>query len=362
MIWNNLMYMTFCAALILFGLGMAGFVTGPAASDPAFGVQVVKLGTLSVLASMMLLYLAQAFGDKRRRQETEALVKLADTKVRGGYRARILADSVATTASGERIRLTTVEVRFPRFILAQLNTHRMLSRNAASSRAIPVRKLIKNVLRDPYVPETFGANKRGMQAGAAVRGWRSVAARYTWLALIYVSCFFAWIFSKLGIHKQWANRVIELFSWHTAIISATEWENFFNLRCHPDAQPEIRILAELIRDAMNESTPEELSEGDWHLPFIYEEDREEESSVLELVKVAVGRCARVSYLTHFGKRDLSADKSLCNKLAEDGHMSPFEHVAQVVAPKSGENYGNFSAPWKQYRKFIPGEAVFRGNQ
>src|SRR5690606_5541952 len=100
----------------------------------------------------------------------------------------------------------------------------------------------------------FGMNKRGMQAGEPVQGWRAKVARWAWLTAAYTACFFAWVFSKLGIHKQWANRLLEPFSWHTAIISATEWENFFNLRCHPDAQPEIQTIARMIRDAMNAST------------------------------------------------------------------------------------------------------------
>src|SRR5690606_38587141 len=238
------------------------------------------------------------------------------------YQVKILADS---DAGG--VRLTTVEATFPRIILAELNTHRMLSRNSASSRAIPVKKRIKAVLSCPFVPEAFGANKAGMQAGAKLGGWKARFARWTWVLAAYAACAFAWVFSKLGVHKQWANRLLEPFSWHTAIISATEWQNFFNLRCHPDAQPEIRRIAEMIRDAMAANEPVPLAEGDWHLPLIEACDFEAVEQTLQegesfyvlwerLVKTSVGRCARVSYLTHDGRRDIQADIALCDRLAQ----------------------------------------------
>lgn len=284
------------------------------------------------------------------------------------YKVKILADSIA-----QDVRLTTVEATFPRIILAELNTHRMLSRNSASSRAIPVEKRIKAVRANPFVPAAFGANKKGMQAGEPVRGWRARLARWAWLTAAYMACFFAWMFSKLGVHKQWANRLLEPFSWHTAIISATEWENFFNLRCHPDAQPEIRTIAEMIRDARRASTPKELKAGEWHLPLIFEEDIEAVKSGwpgeewLYLAKISSGRCARVSYLTHDGKRDLDADRQLADRLQAAGHMSPFEHVACVLdmSPPRGiahavvTDFGNFEAPWHQFRKLIPGEHIYR---
>lgn len=286
------------------------------------------------------------------------------------YEVKILADSIAYETERTRgVRLTTVEATFPRIILAELNTHRMLSRNSASSRAIPIEKRIKAVRANPFVPAAFGMNKRGMQAGEPVQGWRAKVARWAWLTAAYTACFFAWVFSKLGIHKQWANRLLEPFSWHTAIISATEWENFFNLRCHPDAQPEIQTIARMIRDAMNASTPKVLERGEWHLPLIFEEDIETVKAAwpneewIYLAKISAGRCARVSYLTHDGRRDLDADRHLADRLQAAGHMSPFEHVACVLEQGDSSytmiDYGNFVAPWHQFRKLIPGEDVYR---
>lgn len=279
-----------------------------------------------------------------------------------GYRAKILADSIAGG-----VRLTTMEVTFPRFILAEFNTHRQFSRNSASSRAIPVKKRLKSTFLSPFVPEAFGKNKSGMQAEEDVSGWKLRAARWTWHMAAWTATFYAWIFSKLGVHKQHANRIIEPFLWHTVIVTASEWENFFNLRAHPDAQPEIQKIARMMKEAMDNSTPEPLMEGDWHLPYIDEQDYEESmgnpSCTIDyewLAKLSTARCARVSYLTHdTKKRDVAADLRLHDRLASSGHLSPFEHSAMVDPYMEDKFCGNFRAPWRQYRKMIPGEDVFR---
>lgn len=285
-----------------------------------------------------------------------------------GYKAKVLVDSIA-----DGVRVTTLEITFPRFILAEFNTARVFSRNSASSRAIPVNKRIRSVLSDPFIPETFGANKKGMQSEENIQGWKAHFARYTWLLAVYFGCFFAWVFSKLKIHKQWANRIIEFACWHTVIVTSTEWENFFNLRVHPDAQPEIQKIARMMKEAMNESKPIRRLEGDQHLPLIWEEDisaayelfrrkfggNPDESWIDEILfKISAGRCARVSYLTHDGRRDIEADIALCDRLLSAGHLSPMEHCAMVDTELKGF-CGNFRAPWKQYRKMIPGEDVFR---
>jgi hypothetical protein len=162
----------------------------------------------------------------------------------------------------------------------------------------------------------------------------------------------------LNVHKQVANRLLEPFMWHTVIVTATEWDNFWNLRCHPDAQPEIRLVAESMRAATLESKPVELDWNDWHLPLIHPEDREQAASTEDLVKISAGRCARVSYLTHAGTRDLEADIQLHDRLLESGHMSPLEHPAQPLSSadlEKSEWSGNFRG-WRSYRKNISGEA------
>jgi len=300
-----------------------------------------------------------------------------------GFEAKVLADSVAPAGQ----RLTTLEATFPRFILAEFNTHRVFSRNSASSRAIPVAKQLRRLLDDPYVPIEFGSNKPGMQAGPPLTGAARDAAEAEWLrarddAVRHVlglisspenvagfedlhECLEAAQGSLkeppaewLNVHKQVANRLLEPFMWHTVIVSSTTWENFLNLRCHPDAQPEIRLIATKMRDAVERSVPTRLEPDEWHLPLVGEAEREEASSPEELAKISIGRCARVSYLTHAGTRDLSADVTLYDRLLESGHMSPMEHVARPMTPAEldrSEWSGNFQG-WIAHRKLIPGES------
>lgn len=272
-----------------------------------------------------------------------------------GYEAKILADSIA---SG--VRLTTLQVTLPRIVLAEFNTHRTLSRNSASSRAIPVEKRIAQVLEDPFVPEAFGANQRGMRAGEVLEDAHQEKSRHAWLLAAEYACERAADLAAFGVHKQWANRLIEPFSWHTIIVTATEWANFFALRCSPEAQPEIRRAAELMREAMKTSEPRELHPGQWHLPLVFEQDLVQTATrTSDRAKLSVARCARVSYLTHEGKRDPKADLELHDRLLKSGHMSPFEHAAQVLDRGADAlNRGNFAWPWWQYRKQLPGEAVF----
>jgi thymidylate synthase ThyX len=146
--------------------------------------------------------------------------------------------------------------------------------------------------------------------------------------------------------------------WHTVIVTATEWDNFWNLRCHPDAQPEIRLVAESMRAAFESSEPVNLAEDEWHLPLVRPEDHEQVSSIEDLIKISAGRCARVSYLTHAGERDLDADIQLHDRLLESGHMSPLEHPARPLGTselEESEWSGNFRG-WFPYRKSISGEA------
>lgn len=277
-----------------------------------------------------------------------------------GYAAKILADSV----SPDGHRLTTMEVTFPRIVLAEFNTHRMLSRNSASSRAIPVEKRIKAVRKDPFVPEAFGQNQKGMQASATLTGLASWAAKAVWVVACYMALGAAWLMAKLKVHKQLANRLIEAFCWHTVIVTATDWDNFFALRCHPDAQPEIRKIAVMMREVYEASLPTPVNYGDWHLPLVTPSEAFDllagGMSIVELCLVSIGRCARVSYLTHDGKRDPLADIDLARKLQASGHMSPFEHVAQpMVQPITGGGYVGNLLGWVQYRKQIVNEDNFK---
>lgn len=298
-----------------------------------------------------------------------------------GYAARVLCDSV-TMRGHETHRLTTMEVTFPRIVLAEFNTHRMFSRNSASSRAIPVEKRISLIEADPFVPEAFGKNQKGMQASENLDVRDTDLARGAWMSACNQAIQHARTLSTLGVHKQLANRLIEPFCWHTVIVSATEWDNYFALRCHPDAQPEIRRVSELMQAAYRSSTPKVLAPGEWHLPllqpdeFVLPENSPEWDEPIgfqctlltpDMAKrVSAGRCARVSYLTHDGKRDIQADIDLCERLHRSGHMSPLEHVARPIteddiAHRGLSSYrpfvGNFCG-WLQFRKELPNEDNF----
>jgi hypothetical protein len=300
--------------------------------------------------------------------------------------AKILAHSI----SPDDKPICTMEVVFPRIILAELNTHTLFSRNSASSRAIPIAKMLARVREDPFVPESWPSNGKGMKEGAPLEGRDAEEARHRWLQDRDSAAWCANELKEIGVQKGYTNRLLEPFLWHTAIVTSTEWDNFFHLRAHPEAHGEMQQLAQAMKEAYEASTPDPLDYGEWHLPLIFEEDRQQVQDNLTgwgvtefisdiLCKISVGRCARVSYLTHDGKRDLRADLDLYERLISNGHMSPFQHVARPIedadylnddltllvhhkhlrdphpVPLHRETWcGNYRG-WVQKRKLIPGE-------
>jgi thymidylate synthase ThyX len=239
-------------------------------------------------------------------------------------------------------------------------THRLFSRNSSSSRAIPSERLIQQVIDDPVLPVFWGKNQAGMQAREELGANDYFKARELWLAarneaVASVRCLHA-----AGLHKQLANRLLEPWMWITVIISATDFDNFFALRCHPDAQPEIQKIAKMMRESYERSVPHLVTEegaNGWHLPFLKIEDYKNNPlhTFNDLRKLSVARCARVSYLTHDGQHDPEVDLMLHDRLAASGHWSPFEHVAEA-AP--GKGSGNFQG-WEQYRKMFRNEHLGR---
>jgi thymidylate synthase ThyX len=266
------------------------------------------------------------------------------------YACHIELDSVGP--SGDR--LTTFVVTYPRFVHSELLTHRMLSRNSSSSRAIPIEKMIEQVMSDPVLPVWWGKNQKGMQAREELIDEARAGAESYWLAARDEAVLRARMLHGVGLHKQIVNRLLEPWMWITVIVSATEWDNFFKLRCHPDAQPEIRRIAEMMQEAYKINVPTRIDTGGWHLPFIQAGD-----GVLTFTKakkISTARCARVSYLTHDGRRDFDEDVKLHDQLKGGsgvGHWSPFEHVAMAMA--TPRRSGNFIG-WTQYRE----EAERRG--
>lgn len=263
--------------------------------------------------------------------------------------AKVIADSISPAGH----RLTTIEARFPRQILAEVNTHRALSRNSASSRAVPVRKMLDQVKTDPFIPLKWQSARPGMQGGEEVDSALRDLARHAWLTARDHAVVTVEGLLHLGIHKTMPNRLLEPWAWHTAILSATDagWENFFRQRRGPDAEIHMWELANAIFHAMRKSFPDQITNGQWHLPYVSEPELTA-WGVESLRQLSVARCARVSYLTHDGRRDPDADFALYRKLvsADPPHWSPLEHVATPAdgVVSSVIPLGNFTG-WAQLR-------------
>lgn len=265
-------------------------------------------------------------------------------------KARILLDSVNPVGN----RLTTWELTYPRFIHSEFMTHRVFSRNAASSRAIPITKMIQRIKDDTAQPVHWGKNQRGMQADEELPEEVQDEALVVWEEARDLAIGQAQKLIDLGIHKQVANRLLEPFAHMVTICTGTEFSNFFALRAHPMAQPEFGVLAAKMKTLYEESEPRKLRTGDWHLPLMYPEDfrtiEEKYPYLVEASKhICAARCARVSYLTHDGKRDLEKDLELYRRLrnAIPPHASAFEHAAMSLPVDTFS--GNFRG-WLQYRK------------
>lgn len=300
--------------------------------------------------------------------------------------AQIVADSI--NQMGDRI--TTYLLTYPRFIHAELMTHRVFSRNSASSRAIPFEKMVKMVEEDPFIPIAWQKDHKGMQGNEYISSEGGIyVCNMGWLEARNNTIKHAnWMYS-CNITKQLCNRLLEPFMWHTVLVTATEWENFFELRCPKykdslneiykskkdylektleedqykpnidldwylinESQAEIHIqaLAEAMWDAMNENTPKELKAGEWHIPFgdkiveddllpiLYKVNATPGEMDFQKVKIAIARCARLSYMTFDGEIDYEKDIKLHDTLLESHHMSPFEHCARAM---NFHEYGEF---------------------
>ena len=221
------------------------------------------------------------------------------------------------------------------------------SRNSASSRAVPTAKLIERALTAPAMPAEWGRNKPGMSASDVLSEEEAREAQRLWLEARDAAVAQARKLQDLNVHKQVLNRILEPYLWHTVIVTATEWGNFFELRCSLNAQPEIRAAALLMREALAKSQPTLVREDEWHLPLIQDDERT--LDIEQQKKISAARCARVSYLTHEGKRDIEKDLELCERLESDRHLSPFEHVATPVGDTVF--HANFRG-WVQMRAAI----------
>lgn len=268
----------------------------------------------------------------------------------GGYSVRIRADSQNLTWR----RLTTMEITYPRFVHSEFMTHRVFSRNAASSRAIPTSKMLERVETNPVMPVWWGRNQAGMQADEELNAAARADAIEVWLAARDSALEHARALLEIGAHKQIVNRILEPWMWITVLVSSTDWANFFGLRCHPAAQPELRRIADMMFEAYHTGgPPRRLEDGEWHLPFLEDREQIPES---KWSAVSTGRCARISYLNHDGIRDYEEDIRLHDKLKsqEPGHWSPFEHIAMADSlTRRSRNFRGFI----QYRACLDTNSV-----
>ena len=284
-------------------------------------------------------------------------------------KSEIVADSINPVGN----RLTSFILEYPRYIHSEVLTHRFFSKNSASSRAIPIEKMIQQVIDNPAMPEHWGKNQSGMQANEELSDTKIYArtgrlfpdkfewtekewAQKIWLDARDKAIEYVKQLNTIGLHKQIANRI----------------ENFFALRAHKDAHPDLQKLAYTMLDQYNTSVPKFLEKGEWHIPFGDKIDEQKLNNVLGKInatknhlehminwedgkiKIAIARCARISYFNYEGKDDYEADIKLCDRLfgSTPKHLSPTEHVAQALG--TGEWSGNFRG-FRQYRKMFPEE-------
>ena len=265
----------------------------------------------------------------------------------------IPADADSISEQGDRI--TTFELEYQRFIHSELMTHRVFSRNAASSRAIPIEKVIDQVRNNPAMPYHWGKNQTGMQSKEELTGESLVAAKRQWKQAAHYAAGQAEILNTIGGHKQFVNRILEPFMWMKVVVTATSFDNWFWLRCHEDAQPEIKILADLMYQEYCKSNPTLLTKGMWHTPYYYQGcwkgvaggvDSNNMTSE-EALMISSSCCAQVSFRTL--DDDLEKAERIYDRLVDSVpvHASPFEHQATplvVLWNPDSYNYPNYTYP------------------
>lgn len=265
---------------------------------------------------------------------------------------KIVADSISPSG----IRMITFELEYPRIIHSELMTHRLLSRNAMSSRAIPIKKMIEQVQQNPAMPVKFGKNQPGMQdAGEhSVQLGDGYSAEEWWKLAGLSAARFAAEFADAGYHKQIANRLLEPYQRMKTVVTATDWNNFFWLRVDPDADPTIYELAKEMKEASDNSIPDPLEPGQWHTPYVdhvygFEDIDDKECAVFEgycvldeenkpvmltleeALAISASCCAQVSYRVLNTSKEKALD--IYEKLVSGNkvHASPFEHQATPMA-------------------------------
>lgn len=312
---------------------------------------------------------------------------MVEVKGKNGICARIVADSI--NEHGDR--LTTMELEFNRFILAEVNTHRMVSKNSASSRAIPVKSIIEQIRSNPAEPVHWGKNQAGMQAKEQLDVTGIERVKHLWNSAKESAIRYLEEMHAAGLHKQVGSRIVEPWYIMKTVASATEWDNVLWLRDHEDAQPEFQELASCIRQCLELSVPQKLVPFQWHLPYVktvvidgvakYYSVDGEEVELQQAIRISASCCAQVSYRKLDGSTDKADD--IYQKLfsGQKIHASPVEHQAtpmriaafpdtqyvNLKALEQGSTHirvdgtvwsGNFRG-WIQNRQLIPNHTKWR---
>lgn len=267
----------------------------------------------------------------------------------GQMDVQVIADSISEAGK----RITTFQLKYWRAIHSELMTHRVFSRNASSSRAIPIEKMIAQVRENPAMPIHWGVNQKGMQAKSEVLDKN--AAKTMWVYSSDEAADSAKALHECGLHKQVVNRILEPFQHIHVVLTATDFDNWEELRYHEDAQPEIWLLAKLMKEVREKSTPKLLKPHEWHMPYVLD-DEKERYSIEDQLEISTARCCRVSYVKHgLDKIDVDEDFELYDRLVGSRplHASPTEHQAKPVSNfEIDQHYqGNFKG-WVQHRKLL----------
>lgn len=292
--------------------------------------------------------------------------------------AKVIKDSISPAG----VRITTLELEYPRIIHSELMTHRVFSRNSASSRAIPVSKVIELVESNPAMPVHWGKNQAGMQAKEELDDLNKEAVRQLWLEAAKQAVSIAKVMADIGAHKQVVNRILEPFQHMKVVVTSTEWANWDWLRDHPDADPTIHALAKEMKRVRNESIPMYLDFGDWHLPYVetykrydnnsmsavYLDENHNEISLEQARMISASCCAQTSYRKQDGSLEKAED--IFKKLIESEpcHASPVEHMATPISSDWGRGVthedwqgrqwsANFRG-WVQFRQLVPNNAKY----
>lgn len=280
---------------------------------------------------------------------------------KNGIEVKMIADSISLATGDEKpVRIRTYQLKYHRYIHGEVMTHRVFSRNASSSRAIPVARMRSDVWNNPAMPIHWGRNQKGMQAKGELTGIKLAVAKSVWKTAGKAACVFSWMFEKVGLHKQIANRILEPWQFIHVVLTATDFDNWDELRDHEDAQPEIQSLAKKMKFESRRSIPVVRYPGNgvysWHLPYVSVHEREN-YDIETLTKISTARCCRVSYLKHDGKDPLvSEDLALYDRLVgmRPLHASPLEHLAKVADSPFARS-GNFRG-WLQHREAVEASA------